>query len=587
MSVRRVLVECAVLSLQDSCVFYPSCKGCFSRIHTDSTGARLSCSKCGYNCARSLLDFRYRLSVRVARGSCLFGVTVFGNCLNQFFGIHASGLQRLVSDKTGPLETLSKSTLLVKAVEECFIGKHFIFGIKVTQSDHEPWVGRSCGSNNMAQLIATQMMLPEAAGLRGCTVLSYFEAVLQKAAEAKLSTTNIFNNAKLQRESLWPIPHNSPTSGFTNDTFCSSDFLPWSLSRSPLDSSLSPTPPWQQSLGLITSSAEQDEMSQDVSNSPVIKKDVQSSSPFKAWLGLSPAVHKTTGLTLHKMDYSTPDLTTSIFECQEEYPLSESLTAFFKDKNTQPSLGPGDHQDIPVVLDGSQAGDVCERQNDSKLASTIEAKESSEDEQCESGVYNYSADLFSNSPRMDMSAETFDKSPFHSVCFPLPTSEGHLHTQPCIQQPLSEICSTPNYQKLEKGERRESFQLNENVDFIPASQSTPAEKENSIQSNLSNKYMRKYTKENSRNQATLCVTPRSRFRKPDKLGYDLRLNSRICKRRSSFGIDNIDDTVPPTPAKLSKAPLKPESPSVCKLSDCAIEENEECDWSRDLFSDSV
>lgn len=34
MSVRRALVDCAVLSLQDSCVFYPCCKSCFSRIDT-------------------------------------------------------------------------------------------------------------------------------------------------------------------------------------------------------------------------------------------------------------------------------------------------------------------------------------------------------------------------------------------------------------------------------------------------------------------------------------------------------------------------------------------------------------------------
>lgn len=32
MSLRRALVDCVVLSLQDSPVFYPCCKECFSKI---------------------------------------------------------------------------------------------------------------------------------------------------------------------------------------------------------------------------------------------------------------------------------------------------------------------------------------------------------------------------------------------------------------------------------------------------------------------------------------------------------------------------------------------------------------------------
>ncbi|XP_033840290.1 DNA damage-induced apoptosis suppressor protein [Periophthalmus magnuspinnatus] len=616
MPLRRVLVECAVLSLQDSCVLYPYCKGCFSRIDTDSADTRLYCSKCGYSCARSLLDYRYRLSLRVARGSSLFGVTVFGNSLNQFFGIHASGLQRLVEDKTGPSEALSKSTLLVKAVEECFIGKHFIFGIKVTDSDNEPWVGRSTSSNSMAQLIATQMILPKPAGLRGCTVLIYFEAILQKAAEAKLSTTDAFKYAKLQREALWPVPDNSQTSEFTDEKFCSSDFLPLPLSRPHrLDSSLSPTPPWQQTLGLITSSAEQEERSQDdTNNPPFMEKDVQSSTPAKAWLGLSPTPHKTTRLTLPVMDFTTPDITKSILTaCQEEYPLSESLTEFLKAKNTQDklSLELADH--VKCVdksqVDTSQANYVCNKHNETKIVSSIEPNEGSEDEQSESGAYNCSADLFSNSPRMDLSPAAFGNSPFQDVCFPLPTFKGLIHKQPVdtYSKPLSEkadLFLTPTNQKAEQGKHslRKSFQLGTSFDFIPVSQSTPAEKGNCVQSNLRTKYVRKCTKENilnGGNQAThhFCVTPTSRCKKTNKRGDGLCLNSRIHKRRSSsVGNNNRDSIliVPPTPADHHKTLFKPESKFDCKLYECAVEENElcsnadeDCDWSRDLFSDSV
>lgn len=42
------------------------------------------------------MEHRYRLSLKVARDGCMFGVTVFGTCLNPFFGIDASALQRLV-----------------------------------------------------------------------------------------------------------------------------------------------------------------------------------------------------------------------------------------------------------------------------------------------------------------------------------------------------------------------------------------------------------------------------------------------------------------------------------------------------------
>lgn len=42
------------------------------------------------------MEYRYRLSLKVARDGCIFDLTVFGTCLNPYFGIDASGLQRLV-----------------------------------------------------------------------------------------------------------------------------------------------------------------------------------------------------------------------------------------------------------------------------------------------------------------------------------------------------------------------------------------------------------------------------------------------------------------------------------------------------------
>lgn len=39
--------------------------------------------------------------------------------------------QRLVVNLDDPVGTSRRSTLLLKAVQDCFIGRHFIFGFKV------------------------------------------------------------------------------------------------------------------------------------------------------------------------------------------------------------------------------------------------------------------------------------------------------------------------------------------------------------------------------------------------------------------------------------------------------------------------
>ncbi|XP_078107816.1 uncharacterized protein ddias [Sander vitreus] len=262
MSVRRALVDCVVLSLQDTCLFYPCCKGCFSRIDVEQQDTtRCRCSKCGSSCLREQVDYRYRLSLRVARDGCIFGVTVFGTCLNPFFGIHASGLQRLVENLDG---ASTRSTLLVKAVEDCFIGRHFIFGIKVTKTESEPWLGgpvaNGSSSKEAVHFIATQMILPKATGLGGCTVVSYYRILLQKAAEYELGSADPSKSSRPPATTLLLIPRRFPASSFNNATLSASGLLSQSPQSSQnQDGSLTPTPPWQQSLGLVTSSAEQEE----------------------------------------------------------------------------------------------------------------------------------------------------------------------------------------------------------------------------------------------------------------------------------------------------------------------------------------
>uniref|UniRef100_A0A8D3BRX6 Replication factor A C-terminal domain-containing protein n=1 Tax=Scophthalmus maximus TaxID=52904 RepID=A0A8D3BRX6_SCOMX len=263
MSDRRALVGCAVLSVCDACVFYPCCKGCFSRVDVEQRDTtRCRCSRCGYSCPREQVDSRYRLSLRVTRDRCIFGVTVFGTCLNPFFGIPASGLRRMVENEDGPVGASTRASLLMKAVEDCFIGRHFIFGIKVTGTESRLWLeGPGLGRDrDRVQFIASQMILPKAAGPGGCTVASYYRTLLQKAAEYELGSSDYCKTSRIPEKALLMIPHHSSASGFNNTTLSASGLLSPSLQRSHhQDSTLTPTPPWQQSLGLVTSSAEQEE----------------------------------------------------------------------------------------------------------------------------------------------------------------------------------------------------------------------------------------------------------------------------------------------------------------------------------------
>ncbi|KAL6469994.1 hypothetical protein MHYP_G00211130 [Metynnis hypsauchen] len=135
MSSKKVLVSCTVISLQDARFVYPCCKFCLSR-STEESELRSRCVKCGFTCEVQNVDYRYRLSLKVSRGRNLFGLTVFGGCLNSFFGISAGDLQRFVESEK-PEGPLSSQQLLIKAVEDCFIGKSFVFGFKLSGLDTE------------------------------------------------------------------------------------------------------------------------------------------------------------------------------------------------------------------------------------------------------------------------------------------------------------------------------------------------------------------------------------------------------------------------------------------------------------------
>ncbi|KGL90199.1 Nitric oxide-inducible gene protein, partial [Charadrius vociferus] len=205
-SVRRLLAA-SVISVQNSCFIYPACQKCFSRLILDSR--RFNCLKCGCTGEAKDASYRYRLSLKIADTNDLFDITVFGSCLDPFFGVTAENLQRCIQD----LSQLSGETnidvspgVLVQAVENCFIGKRFIFGVKGCAREHgghsaASSILQNCSRINRSTktLTACQIFMPNAA-VTGFTVISYFHRLLQSA---KFRSCN--NSSSLLDASSAPI----------------------------------------------------------------------------------------------------------------------------------------------------------------------------------------------------------------------------------------------------------------------------------------------------------------------------------------------------------------------------------------------
>nr|XP_015196695.1 PREDICTED: DNA damage-induced apoptosis suppressor protein isoform X3 [Lepisosteus oculatus] len=151
---RRVLISGSVLSLQDPCVLYPCCQNCVSRLFINKSGC--ICKKCGFICGVDDVKYRYRLSFGVARNSDIFGVAVFGSCLDPYFGVSAGFLHRFMEDLKKDAGDMVH-TLLIQAVKDCFVGRHFIFGIKLSsvQSRKHSSFGEGLVQTSCSQYSAT------------------------------------------------------------------------------------------------------------------------------------------------------------------------------------------------------------------------------------------------------------------------------------------------------------------------------------------------------------------------------------------------------------------------------------------------
>ncbi|KAM8922864.1 DNA damage-induced apoptosis suppressor protein [Lycaon pictus] len=200
----RKFLLASVLALQNSNFIYPSCQKCFSRIILVSKRSR--CPKCGFTGKAENVSYRYKLSLKIADSNNLFVITVFGSCLDAFFGLTAKGLHRYIQDPNEISETLDRDAihnLLTKAVEICFVGQSFIFGVTNFGNQH----GQGSDSNNFLKqcsdrkrevkaLVACQIVLPDP-GVAGLTVIDYFHHLLQLSDSRKLDGSSQASNSHL------------------------------------------------------------------------------------------------------------------------------------------------------------------------------------------------------------------------------------------------------------------------------------------------------------------------------------------------------------------------------------------------------
>lgn len=174
---RRRLLAASVISIQNANFVYPSCQSCLSRLLLDSE--RYSCLRCGRSGDAKDTNYRYRLSLEVADAHEVFEVTVFGSCLDAYFGVTAKGLQRYIEElkqEAGEPDTVASSSALVEAVETCFVGKKFVFGVKdsVKHNDASSLQSVCQADGHPRALTACQMFVPNPQFV-GCTVLQYLQ----------------------------------------------------------------------------------------------------------------------------------------------------------------------------------------------------------------------------------------------------------------------------------------------------------------------------------------------------------------------------------------------------------------------------
>eukprot|EP00079_Xenopus_tropicalis_P013521 XP_002942126.2 PREDICTED: DNA damage-induced apoptosis suppressor protein [Xenopus tropicalis] len=229
MNGKRRFLRASVLSVLGSSCTYPACQHCFTRLIRAAN--RFECPRCGSQSKEA--KQRYKLCLKVAEWSQLYIITVFGSCLDKIFGTSASALQRQLQCSVQTWSNLASDRaqeLLNQAVEQCFVGRNFLFGVKIPEGRREeapPGSVSLCTSRS--HMVACQIFLPND-GAVGFTVMDCYGHLLR----------SMVNGTQADRRSV-SSDHSKKDLSDTGSTFS------LHVSANYLDL-------WQQSFGLTSSS---------------------------------------------------------------------------------------------------------------------------------------------------------------------------------------------------------------------------------------------------------------------------------------------------------------------------------------------
>ncbi|XP_022804312.1 uncharacterized protein LOC111341584 [Stylophora pistillata] len=131
METQSVFVLATVLSMRDK-FCYPCCTRCRKKVHTRENELTFWCERCREMYRTESVQYRYRISVMAADRTQLGQVTVFGSCLDRFFGTTATSFMRLVTSLSTVPSTIPWSRVVYQAMEQCFVGSLLHFGFRVS-----------------------------------------------------------------------------------------------------------------------------------------------------------------------------------------------------------------------------------------------------------------------------------------------------------------------------------------------------------------------------------------------------------------------------------------------------------------------
>ncbi|XP_072332648.1 uncharacterized protein ddias [Scyliorhinus torazame] len=202
MNGNRSFVIASILCLHDTCFLYPACHKCGSRLLLNL--GRFHCPKDACESTAENTNYRYRLSVKASRENEIFNITVFGSCLEPYFGTTAGCLHRYCEDlkkKLQKSEGEKVQDFLIQAVEHCFIGRSFIFGLKASEflpgilsSSANPLQTTINKNKFKKHLVACQIAVPNTA-VYGCTVFNYYMKLLGSGSIQGLSPISLLSDS--------------------------------------------------------------------------------------------------------------------------------------------------------------------------------------------------------------------------------------------------------------------------------------------------------------------------------------------------------------------------------------------------------